>query len=129
MSAHSKISHETVPLSGPAAGPRRCLALVPGTSTHYTGELHCLLRARLRIAGSIALVGSAIFLARGLFWPTTAGVQPFGQALHALLVAFMTVLCTLLWSKVPLSMRNLRNIELAFFGSMALYFAYLQLRV
>jgi eukaryotic-like serine/threonine-protein kinase len=129
MNSQSKTSIGTSSPSGRTTGARRCLALVPGTSSHFTGELHSLLRTRLRVAGSIALVGSAVFLARSLLWPaTTTGVQPLGQALHAIQVAVMTVLCSLLWSKVPLGMRALRLIELGLFGSMAIYFAYLQLR-
>jgi eukaryotic-like serine/threonine-protein kinase len=129
MNAQSKTSIGTNSPSGRTTGARRCLALVPGTSSHLTGEIHALLRQRLRVAGLIALIGSAVFLARSLLWPgTTTGVQPLGLALHAIQVAIMTVLCSLLWSKISLGMRALRLIELGLFGSMAIYFAYLQLR-
>ena len=32
-----------------APSTRRCMALVPGTTSHLTDELHCLLRRRLRV--------------------------------------------------------------------------------
>ncbi len=125
-------SKTTVAASAPArsATPsRRCMALVPGTTTHLTDELHCLLRKRLRVAGLIALTGSAIFLARSLILPgASTPVEPLGLALHAVVVAILTVLCSLLWSRVPLAVRGLRLIEIGIFGSMGLYFAYLQLR-
>ena len=90
----------------PSATPSRRIALVPGTSTHLTDELHCLLRRRLRVAGLIALAGFAVFLVKSLIVPNTLrGPQPLDLALHALVVAVMTVLCSLLWSRIPLGMR------------------------
>ena len=130
MDSQSKTTIGTNALPGHTTGARRCLALLPGTSSHLTDELHSLLRKRLRVAGLIALGGLAVFLVRGLLLPTAiTGVPPTGLALHTVVVAVMTLLCTLLWSRVPLTMRGLRFAELGLFGSMAVYFAYLQLRV
>jgi serine/threonine protein kinase len=118
-----------VPSTG-AAPSRRRLALVPGTSSHLTDELHCLLRRRLRVAGLIALTAFAVFLFKNLFFPNPAlPPQPLLLALHAAVVAVMTVLCGLLWSRLPFGMRGLRTIELGLFGSMAFFFGYLQMTV
>jgi tRNA A-37 threonylcarbamoyl transferase component Bud32 len=118
------------PVPLPAASSRRRIALVPGTTTHLTDDLHCLLRRRLRIAGLIALAGFAIFLVKSLVSPNDLkGPQPIDLALQALVVAVMTVLCSLLWSSISFGMRGLRLIELGLFGSMAAFFAYIQLRV
>jgi serine/threonine-protein kinase len=114
----------------PPTPSRRRIALVPGTTTHLTDDLHSLLRRRLRVAGLIALAGFAVFLVKSLIVPNTLkGPQPIDLALNAVVVAILTVLCGLLWSRLALGMRGLRLIELALFGSMALFFAYLQLRV
>src|SRR5712671_6759613 len=117
--------------NAPAATPsRRRIALVPGSTTHLTDELHCLLRRRLRVAGLIALAGFAVFFVKSLLLPSTLrGPQPIDVALNAVVVAVLTVLCSLLWSWLPFGMRGLRLIELGLFGSMAIYFAYMQLRV
>ena len=109
---------------------RRRIALVPGTTTHLTDELHCLLRRRLRVAGLIALAGFAVFLVKSLLVPNTLkSPQPVDLSLNAVVVAILTILCTLLWSPVAFGMRGLRLIELVLFGSMALFFAYVQVRV
>src|SRR5438105_11014906 len=96
-----------------ATPPRRCLALVPGTTSHVAEELHLLLRKRLRVAGLIALAGFAVFLIKGLLSPSPVhGHQPIDLAVHAVVVAVMTVLCSLLWSRLPFGMRGLRVIEI-----------------
>jgi serine/threonine protein kinase len=111
-----------------AAPSRRRLALVPGTSSHLTDELHCLLRRRLRVAGLIALTAFAVFLVKNLFFPNASlPPQPLHLALHAAVVAVMTILCALLWSRLPFGMRGLRAIELGLFGSMVFFFGYLQI--
>jgi serine/threonine-protein kinase len=125
-------SQSTTAFGAPAAPvtSRRRIALVPGTTTYLTDDLRCLLRRRLRVAGLIALAGFAVFLVKSLLVPSTLrGPQPLDLALHAVVVAVMTVLCSLLWSRLPLGMSGLRIIEAALFGSMALFFAYLQMRI
>lgn len=113
--------------TGSSPAERPCMALAPGSQPHLSDEIHCLLRRRLRVAGLIALAGFGIFLAKLLLYPPPVdGPQPLDLALHAGVVALQLVLGALLWSRVCLSMRALRAIELALFGSMALFFAYFQ---
>ncbi len=116
---------------GPAAASsRRRIALVPGTTTHLTDDLCCLLRRRLRVAGLIALTGFAVFFVKKLLFPDVSHTpEPIGVALQALEVAVLTVLCSLLWTKLPMDMRALRAIEIGLFGSIALFFAYIQVRM
>jgi tRNA A-37 threonylcarbamoyl transferase component Bud32 len=132
--AAKAVDSQSTTAFGAAAAPvtpsRRRIALVPGTTTYLTDDLRYLLRRRLRVAGLIALAGFSVFLVKSLLVPSTLrGPQPLDLALHAVLVAVLTVLCSLLWSRLPFGMRSLRFIEAALFGSMALFFAYLQVRV
>jgi tRNA A-37 threonylcarbamoyl transferase component Bud32 len=112
--------------------PSRCkVALVAGSGPHYTEEVAGLLRRRLRIAAGIALAASAVFLAFRLFVPspfTSEDPQAarLVHALHALLVAVLTVVSAMLWSRMVLSLTALRALELCVFGAMAMYFGYLQ---
>ena len=133
-SAKMAESHQTTTAFGrnlpPTPAPRRCMALVPGSGTQLTDELHCLLRRRLRVAGLIGLAVLATFLVKHLVAPTVpAGPQPVDLAIHAGVVAILTLLCTLLWTKIPFRMPRLRLIELTLFGAIAAFFAYQQLRV
>src|SRR5262245_13300972 len=109
---------------------RRKIALIPGSGSCLTDEISCLLRRRLRVAGLIALAGNAYFFFKNLW---LAGENPpipgFGSPLQGIVVALMTVLCALLWTRVALGMRALRAIELGLFGSMAVFFAYVQYSV
>src|SRR5436309_241692 len=95
---------------------RRRIALVPGSTTQVTDELHCLLRRRLRVAGLIALAGFATFLLKSFLTPSTPlGPQPVDLAANTLVVAFITVLVALLWSRISFGMTGLRAIELGLF--------------
>lgn len=108
---------------------RRCMALVPGTGPHYTSEISCLLRYRLRLAALIGLSGFGLFYLKGLFHQSDFGPDAIGRALLGVVVALLILGCALLWSWLPLSTRALRGIELTLFGTMALFFAYLQFRI
>src|SRR4051812_16651495 len=103
----------------PVTPSRRRIVFVPGSTSQVVDDLHCLLRRRLRVAGLIALAGFATFFVKTLLAPNTdQAPHPLGFALHAVVVAVMTVLCSLLWSRLPFGMRGLRAIELGLFGSM-----------
>jgi len=125
---------DSAPARGASAhgAASRCkVALVAGSGPHFTDELSCLLRRRLRVAGLIALTATAVFLVRRLLVPRAYPVDDeqtarIAQALHAALVAVLTLVSTLLWSRLPLSMRALRLLELCVFGGMAVFFSYLQ---
>lgn len=103
----------------------RC-RVVAGTGQHFTEEVSCLLRQRLRLAGLIALAGFGVFLIRNLITPNGFRSEALTMSLHTAVVAILVGLSALLWSHVHLCMRSLRTIELILFGSMALFFGYLQ---
>src|SRR5262249_54429134 len=92
----------------PSTPSWRRIALVPGTSGQLTDELTGLLRRRLRVAGLIALAGFATFLVKGFIAPPSHPMtpRPLDVALNALVVAVMTALCALLWSRIPFGMRG-----------------------
>jgi len=110
--------------------PRQCMALVPTfeSGSQNSGEIPGLLRTRLRIAVLIALAGFAAFFVKGL-------VAPFPNAtamdlvLHGTVVGLQTLCCLILFSKLSLQISCLRTLEAVLFGSMAMFFAYLQYRV
>lgn len=104
--------------------PRCKIALVGGTG--FTEEISCLLRHRLRLAGLIALAGFSVFLIRNLVSPGDARATPLIMGLHTAVVGVLTLVATLLWSHQRLGVSALRGIELLLFGSMALFFGYLQ---
>src|SRR5262245_46779581 len=104
---------------------RRKIALVPGSASCLTDEISCLLRRRLRVAGLIALAGNVYFFFKN-FLAESPPIPGFGSALQGIVVALMTVLCALLWTRIALSIRALRAVELGLFGSMTVFFAYVQ---
>jgi eukaryotic-like serine/threonine-protein kinase len=129
------ISTQTITAFDPAESarptPRPCMALVTSTGPHLTEQIHCLLRGRLRMAGLIGLSGFGLFLLKPYLLPpedTSAPSDPVMRVLHYSLVALLILLCSLLWTKLPLSMRALRGIELLMFSSMAAFFAYMQVQ-
>jgi eukaryotic-like serine/threonine-protein kinase len=114
----------------PQATRRPCMALVAPTGTSHTdAELTCLLRRRLRIAGTIALAGFSAFLIKWWVYHPVHGPEPQQLSLFTILVAVQLGICVLLWAHIPWSTRALRWMELGLFGSMAGYFALLQFRL
>lgn len=132
---HDKIgsdgSEATAAYQGIVAKPaRRCVAVPPGSTTHINAELSCLLRRRLRIAGLIGLGGFGLFFLKGLTLVKSAdGPTGLGLGLHAGVVAVLIMGCSLLWSRIFLSWRALRAIELTMFGAMGIFFTYLQITI
>ncbi len=64
------------PAHYPETTPRPCMALVAGSGgSHTSSELNCLLRRRLRIACTIALVGGAAFLVKNFIYHPEFGPQ------------------------------------------------------
>jgi serine/threonine-protein kinase len=118
--------------AGVRASSRPCMAMVTTTGPHLGEQILCLLRRRLRIAGLIGLAGFGLFFLKAQIFPSTDAPSfesPFLQAMHGSLVALLIAACALLWTKLPLSLRMLRGIELVMFGAMALFFACLQVHV
>jgi serine/threonine-protein kinase len=117
------------PSSAPTVSRVRPVVLVGTSGQQLTAELSDLLRRRLRIATLIFLVSCGIFLIRGLLGGGSSGGKPLNLAVQALVVAVMVLLATLLWSHLQLSVRALRVLEVALFGTMGLFFAWLQFAV
>jgi serine/threonine-protein kinase len=111
----------------PASRP--CMALVTGSGPHITEELNDLLRRRLRVAGLIGLAGFGSFFVKHQLFPSAHGPESFDHSLHALVVAMLVVTCALLWSSVPITTRVLRGLELTMFGTMAVFFAIVQIEI
>ncbi len=112
--------------SGSGSAPRARLALVGDSGEQITSELDGLLRRRLRIAALITLTAFGVYLVRGLIDRSHYYGGPRDLAIHALVVAIISVLTTVLWSSWRLSVNWLRVIELALFGTAAAFFLWLQ---
>jgi serine/threonine-protein kinase len=90
-------------------------------------EIEGLLLHRLRLVGLISLIPCFFFLVRNLVQPIR--VARFGAvalSLHATVVLTTAILTGILWGRQHLSLRALRVIELALFGTTAVFFAWLQ---
>jgi hypothetical protein len=104
----------------------RC-RLAVGSGPGFTDEMSCLLRTRLRLAILIILVGFALHFVRNLLVLGSAfDHRPLWLLLSGCEIAVMGIALALLWSRRPLSMGKLRTLELTIFGSIAAFFAWLQ---
>ncbi|HMO85228.1 MAG TPA: serine/threonine-protein kinase [Lacipirellulaceae bacterium] len=104
------------------------MALVAGATPHLSGEMHSVLRSRLRIVAVLLLIGFGVFLA----WTFVMSLMdarwvergPLFYA-HVALTALLAVLAWKLCGHCNLSLRTLRVAELLTFGAPAVYFAVL----
>jgi serine/threonine-protein kinase len=85
-----------------------------------------LLRTRLRLAILIVLVGFAFHFLRNLWLESAFEPGTPWLVYRAGEIAVLAAASALLWSRRPLSMKGLRALELAFFASVAAYFAWVQ---
>jgi eukaryotic-like serine/threonine-protein kinase len=109
-----------------AAQPVRC-RLAAGSGPRFTHEIASLLRVRLRLAILIILFGFALhFLVQLLLLGSTLDHRPVYLLFCGGEIAVMVVVSTLLWSPRALSMDALRILELTIFGSIAVFFGWLQ---
>jgi eukaryotic-like serine/threonine-protein kinase len=107
--------------------PRCRLAFVSAGARATGGELQSLLRSRLRVAGLIMLVPFVYYYFK--HWIDPIGGFPgssFVQGAHIGFILLTVAALALLWSKYPLSQRELRSIEVILFGMTAGFFALLQ---
>ncbi len=112
--------------SGVVSQKARC-RLAIGSGPRFTDEMSSLLRSRLRLAILVVLVGFILHFARNAFQlGPIYGHRPLYLWFAGCEIAVMASASGLLWSRRPLSMRHLRIIELTIFGSIALFFAWLQ---
>jgi serine/threonine-protein kinase len=104
----------------------RC-RLATGSGPGFTDEMSGLLRTRLRVAILIILGGFAVhFLRNLLLLGSVFDHRPLWLVFSGCEIAVMVIASVLLWSRRPLSMRSLRTLELAIFGSVAAFFAWMQ---
>ena len=110
--------------------PRQCMALVPNfeSGSQQSGEIPGMLRTRLRIACAIALAGFLAFFVKGLVAPYPDQVA-MDLILHGIIIGLQALCCLILFSRLSLRISCLRTLEAVLFGSMALFFAYLQYRI
>jgi serine/threonine-protein kinase len=108
--------------------PLRCrvaMALTGGSA--FRGAIECLLHQRLLFVALLTLIPSLIFLVRNLF---DSNLEPFlsgfGRVLHGSVAGVTAVLAWVLWKRRGLTLRTLRSIELILFGSLTVFFAWLQ---
>jgi serine/threonine-protein kinase len=107
----------------------RC-RLAVGSGTGFTDQMARLLRTRLRVATLILLVVFAThFLLNAFRLYPTYDRRPLWLLFNGFEIAVMTGASGLLWSRRPLSMKQLRSVELAVFGLIAALFAWLQVAI
>ena len=130
----SPFVEETVP--SPADGGARAKvfrplpAIVAGSGPHLTEETQGLLRARLRAAAFILLVGFGVFLVRHVVGVISGEpLHPMLLGCHVLVILVLGLCAMPLCRKCPVSLRKLRVAELAIFGLPAAFFLLLQRRV
>jgi serine/threonine-protein kinase len=104
----------------------RCrVAAVSGPG--FTDETAGLLRTRLRLAILVMLVGFGLHFLRNWLWlGPTYDHRSLWLFFCACEMAVMAIGSAFLWSRRPLSMKNLRTLELVLFGSLAAFFGWLQ---
>jgi serine/threonine-protein kinase len=105
----------------------RCQVGLGGSGGQYTAEVAPMLRQRLRMATIITLAVFSIFLVRGLLVPSHSEGASLRLAIQCAVVAVMVVLSAVLWTTWPLSVPNLRLMELTLFGLAAAFFVFLHL--
>jgi serine/threonine-protein kinase len=115
------------PVSASTPAPRCPMAFVPFSEHRTGGELESLLRSRLRVAALIVLAPFVYYFFRHWLepWPVFPG-STFLQLAHVSFIALAVVASALLWSPRPLSLRELRLIEVSLFGMTAGFFALMQ---
>jgi serine/threonine-protein kinase len=93
----------------------------------FVGALEGLLHRRLLFVALLTLAPSLIFLVLNLFH---SDLPPFvsraGLAFHGVVALVTGILALILWLRKHIAMCRLRLIELVLFGSLALFFAWLQ---
>jgi tRNA A-37 threonylcarbamoyl transferase component Bud32 len=123
-----------VPLAlsdSPSGRPRpRCrvaMSLCRGSA--FQGALSSLLRRRLLFGALLTLVPLLIFFFRNL---ADSNLPPFLSKcellFHGGVVLVTALMAAILWRREHLSLRSLRIIELVIFGSLAVFFAWMQYR-
>ncbi len=110
--------------------PPRCrVAMSLCGASAFRGATESLLHRRLLFVALLTLAPSLIFLVRNLLDPNLPPeVGNFGRFFHGSVAAVTALMAWVLWKREKLSLRTLRGIELVIFGSLAVFFAWLQFR-
>jgi len=107
---------------------RRSVALVTGPRSGLDAETQRMLRYRLKYASLLLLFTDAFY--DGLIWMgfELVGVAngPVLWTYRMFLLAVLTVITVLLWSRVRLELRELRAVELLIFGMVGVMFVLMQ---
>jgi serine/threonine-protein kinase len=104
----------------------RC-RLAMSSIPRFTHEMSCLLRARLRLAIWIILSGFIVHYLRNLWLlDSTFDHRSIWLVFSGCEILVMAMALSLLDTRLLRSMRALRTLELAVFGSFAVYLAWLQ---
>ncbi len=105
----------------------RC-RLAASSGPGFTDETSCLLRTRLRMAILIVLVPFAIHFVKNVLQLGPAfDYRPLWLVFGGCETVVLAGAAGLLWSRWPLSLCALRKVELTIFGSIAAFFAWLQI--
>ena len=118
----------SVPASPPPAASRRCrVARDRGCGSQFRGEIGQLLLGRLRIVALITLAPSLLFLLLNLFEKHhQAQVRPVDLAMQVGMTVLLAGLTAVLWRREQFSLAAMRQMELAVFGLLAVYFSWMQ---
>jgi len=128
------MSETLLPRKGPSPDDKggfvsrkmRC-RLAASSGPGFTDEMTALLRTRLRMAILVVLVPFAIHFVKNVLQLGPAfDYRPLWLAFAACEIAVLASAAGLLWSRWPFSMCGLRRVELIIFGSIAVFFAWLQ---
>jgi serine/threonine-protein kinase len=119
---------ETISRSTSASAPRCCGVgghLAEGSQ--FARERGRLLHRRLQVVALIALVPSVLFLIRNVVEDHRQSLMgPVGVVLHAIVTTLLAWLAAMLWVRQDVSVGWLRRLEVALFGSLAVFFGWLQ---
>jgi len=127
------VYHDPAPADEPSdpSVEQKRVALVRGSTPHFSGETHGLLRSRLRAAALAIFVGSGLFLLASFFAggqgspkldPATLDSLRFLFWAHVAQVGLVGASSVVLMYMCPQCMIKLRTIEGIVFGSTAIYF-------
>ncbi len=109
-----------------AVSQQVCRRLAAASGPGFRDEMASLLRARLRLAVLIILSGFTLHFLRDLLPGSAYDDGTFRLLFAGCEITAMAITSALLWSRRPLSLRGLRNLELTVFGTIAAFFAWLQ---
>jgi eukaryotic-like serine/threonine-protein kinase len=106
----------------------RCQVAMPlAGGSSFRGAIECLLHRRLLFVAVLTLVPSLIFLVRNLVDDNLPRpLSGMGLCFHGSVAGVSAAMAVLLWRRSHLSLSALRAVELAIFGSLAVFFAWLQ---